>query len=217
MTQARSSVRFARALAALAEYYVRDLSEGVIALYWQGLSKYPVEDIEAAIMRHLQNPDSGQWMPKIADIVRMIEGTTQSAAALAWAKVMRAVGAVGMHQSIVFDDPVIHLAIDDLGGWPKLCQCRDDELPFLQKRFETNFRAYKTRGDDIPPHPRYLPGLSDGENRITGFPVDPPRLVGDLQKAKQVFSGGSDASRLAVHVSEVPASTLLRLVGKSAA
>lgn len=218
MSQIRPSVRFVNTLAALAEYYRRDLSEGVIALYWQGLSQYSIDEINGAIGRHIQNPDTGQWMPTIADIVRMIEGTTQSAAALAWAKVLRAVGAVGQHQSIVFDDALIHLAIDDLGGWPKLCQVRLEELPFLQKRFETNYRAYKTRGNDIPPHPRYLPGVSEITDSAAGFRSDPPRLVGDLDKAKAVFQGGSDQPRLTVHIGRLaPHMIPLRLMANDAA
>lgn len=212
------ATRFAKALSALAEYYGRELSEGVIALYWQGLHQYPIDDIEAAIGRHLQNPDSGQWMPKIADIVRMIDGTTQSAAALAWAKVMRAIGAVGQWQSVGFDDPVIHLAIDDLGGWPKLCQTTEAELPFTQKRFETNYRAYRQRGNDLPPHPRYLPGVSELQNAAQGFQSDVPRLVGDLERAQLVYRGGSDSPRLPVHIGALsPSVSTLRLVGRDAA
>lgn len=211
------ATRFAKALSALAEYYGRELSEGVIALYWQGLQQYPIDDIESAIGRHLQNPDTGQWMPKIADIVRMIDGTTQSAAAMAWAKVMRAVGSVGQFQSLAFDDALIHLAIDDLGGWPKLCQTAEAELPFLQKRFETNYRAYRQRGSDLPPHPRYLPGVCEMQNAAEGFRSDPPRLVGDLERAQLVYRGGSDAPRLPVHIASVaPAHGALRLVGKDA-
>lgn len=213
-----ATLRFAKALSALAEYYGRELSEGVIALYWQGLQQYPIDEIEAAIGRHLQNPDSGQWMPKIADIVRAIDGTTQSAAALAWAKVMRAVGAVGQWESVGFDDPVIHLTIDDLGGWPKLCQTTESELPFLQKRFETTYRAYRSRGADLPPHPRYLAGVSEMQNAAEGYRADPPRLVGDLEQAQLVYRGGSDAPRLPVHVGVIgPATAALRLVGRDAA
>lgn len=210
------SIRFAVALVALAEYYGRDLSEGVIGLYQQGLQGYDIDAIERAIGAHLQNPDSGQWMPKIADIVRMIEGTTQDAAALAWAKVMRAVGSVGQYQSLAFDDPVIHLVIDDLGGWPGLCQTTEDELPFLAKRFETNYRAYRRRANDIPPHPRYLVGVSEISNGAAGHRSDPPRLVGDQEKAKRVMLGGSSAPRLQIsRFGERASAEVLRLVDRN--
>ena len=213
-----SKLRFGKAIAALAEYYGKELSDGVVTLYWQGLSQYPIDDIEAAIGRHLQNPDTGQWMPKIADIVRMIDGTTLGAAAMAWAKVMRAVGSVGQYQSLAFDDALIHLVIDDLGGWPGICQISEAELPFLQKRFETNYRAYRMRGSDVPPHPRYLVGVSEMQNTTKGYEPEAPRLVGDLDRARAVLSGGSDAQRLPVHVAPLVSGVeRLRLIGRESA
>lgn len=210
-------VRFGKALSALAEYYGKPMPEGVISLYWQGLSRYPVGEIEAAIWRHIQNPDNGQWMPKVADIVRMIDGDSHGAAALAWAKVMRAVGAVGTYQSLAFDDAVINLVIDDLGGWPGICQTAESELPFLQKRFETAYRAYRQRRDDLPPYPRYLVGLCEQSNAARGYRSDPPFLVGDKAKAQAVLTGGSDAPRLPVHVGAVmPSVPALKLVGLDA-
>ncbi len=210
------SFRFAKALVALAEYYGRELSEGVIDLYRQGLQSYDIETIEHAIGAHLQNPDTGQWMPKIADIVRMIEGTTQDAAALAWAKVMRAVGSVGQYQSLAFDDALIHLVVDDLGGWPGICQTSEDELPFLAKRFETNYRAYRRRAGDVPQHPHYLVGVSEMSNSAAGHRSDPPRLVGDPERAKRVMLGGTSAPRLQVSsFGEHAAAEVLRLVERN--
>ena len=46
-------------------------------------------------------------MPKPADIRRVLGGTTADAAALAWAKVIRAVHAVGAYSTVAFDDPFI--------------------------------------------------------------------------------------------------------------
>lgn len=211
-------VRFAKAMSVLAEYYVRELSDGVIGLYWQGLRSYSIDDIERAIARHIQNPDSGQFMPKIADIVRMIDGTTQSASAIAWGKVQRAIGSVGTYSSICFDDPCIHLALGDVGGWVEIGKCSNDELPFLQSRFDKAYRAYRARNGDLPPYPRYLPGISEISNSASGHPIDPPMLVGDKARARAVLSGGSDAPRLPVHVGEVaPTVGALRLVGKASA
>lgn len=198
-----ASLRFAKAFSALAEYYGKDLSDGVIALYWQGLDRYNIEDIEAAIGRHIQNPDSGQWMPKIADIVRMIEGTTQSASAIAWGKVMRAIGSVGTYNSVCFDDPCIHLAISDLGGWVEMGKCSSEELPFLQNRFDKAYRAYKARGQDLPPHQKYLPGICETTNAAAGHKVDPPLFAGSREGARKVYLGGSNAPRLPVHIADM--------------
>lgn len=190
--------RFVSAITVLADYYGKTLSDGSIGLYWQGLQNYGMDQIERAIGLHLQNPDTGAFMPKIADIVKMIDGTTQDAAAMAWAKVMRAVGSVGMYQSLAFDDAIIHLVIDDLCSWSALCQTSEEELPFLAKRFENSYRAYRRRGDDLPPHPRYLVGLSEMANASQGFRSDPPRLVGNPESARRVMLGGTSAPRLQV-------------------
>lgn len=190
--------RFASAISALADYYSKPLSDGSIGLYWQGLQNHDIESIERAIGMHLQNPDSGQWMPKIADLIRMIDGTTQDSAVMAWAKVQQAVGSVGMYQSLAFDDPIIHLVISDLGGWMEICRTLEEELPFLAKRFETNYRAYRRRGHDIPDYPRYLAGVSEMTNHVNGFKSDPPKLVGDPVKAKAVLLGGTDKARLQI-------------------
>lgn len=200
--------RFLKAMTALADYYGKPLSEGGLALYWQGLQGYEIDHIELAIGLHLKNPDTGQFMPKIADIVRMLEGTTQDAAALAWAKVLRAVGSVGMYQSLAFDDAIIHLVIDDITTWPALCQTTEAELPFLAKRFETSYRAYKRMGEGLPAHPRYLAGLSETANAGQGFDSDPPRLVGDPERAKRVLLNGSSAARLTVTGGNVAAEAM---------
>ena len=211
-------IRFAKALTALSEYYGRDLSGGVLDLYWQGLSQYAIDDVEAAIGRHIQNPDCGQFMPKIADIVRMIDGTTQSASAIAWGKVQRAIGSVGTYSSICFDDPCIHLALSDIGGWIEAGKCSLDELPFLQNRFDKAYRAYRSRGSDLPPYPRHLPGICETTNAAAGYRAEPPTLVGDLTKAKAVLAGGTDKPRLAVHVAEAgPYLPHLKLIGANAA
>lgn len=195
-------VRFAKAMAALADYYGKPLSDGAIGLYWQGLQAYDIAQVERAVRLHVQNPDGGQWMPKIADLVRALEGSGQDAAVLAWAKVLRAVGAVGMHQSLAFDDPSIHLAIDDLGGWPGLCQTPERELPFVARRFEATYRAYRQRGAALPPHPRYLSGLAEIANASQGYASDPPRLVGDPEAAQRVLQAGSDMPRLQVSAAQ---------------
>ncbi len=52
--------RFARAIAALHEYYGKPVSEAVVELYWQALYQYSDEQLETAVMRHIANPDNGQ-------------------------------------------------------------------------------------------------------------------------------------------------------------
>src|ERR1700722_10096887 len=98
--QSTDKKRFATLLAGIADYYGKELSNGVIALYWQGLQAYDIEAVEKALWEHTQNPDAGQFMPKIADITRTMQGRTQDQAAIAWAKVDAAVRRIGSYADV---------------------------------------------------------------------------------------------------------------------
>ncbi|MCL2076328.1 MAG: DUF6475 domain-containing protein [Betaproteobacteria bacterium] len=202
--------RIVKAISGAAEYYGKPLSDGVLMLYLQGLAGYPAADVERAIYAHIQNPDTGQFMPKIADITRAIGGTTQSAAAIAWGKVQQAVAQIGIYRSIAFDDACIHLAIADIGGWQEIGRTPVVELPFLQARFEKSYRAYAARRHDLPPHPGYLVGIFEADNNLRGYPVEPPVLVGNPDRARAVLAAGSNAPRLTITAGQAAAEAIDR-------
>jgi len=188
--------RFSALISALGEYHGKTLSAGVIGLYAQGLlHRYSIETLERAVMTHIDNPDTGQFMPKVADIVRMIDGDTKDAASLAWAKAIGAASSVGAYRSVVFDDPIIHAIVRDIGGWTRLCHTSEDEAPFLERRFRDAYRAYANRGGSAPDYPLVLGGISDTHNGSRGFSSDPPVLIGDKTKAQAVMSGSAGLQR----------------------
>lgn len=56
-----------------AAYYDRKLVAETIGIYWRGLSDLTIDQVRAALNAHAQDPQAGQYMPKIADIRRQIE------------------------------------------------------------------------------------------------------------------------------------------------
>jgi len=71
----------------------------------------------------------------------------------------------------------------DIGGWVTVCRSKVDELQWLQKRFiESYVSAVRMNRE----HPSKLLGEFEVENRIRGYEVAPPVLIGDPMKAKQV-------------------------------
>lgn len=173
----------------------------VLTIWFAALQRYDLAEIRGALSKHVSNPDTGQFPPKPADVVRYIDGSGDSVAALAWMKASRAIGSVGRFQSVVFDDPLIHAAIDGMGGWPRFCDVKVDELPFLQKRFETAYRACKERG--VTEYPRQLTGISEMENRANGYHdrIAPPMLVGEPERCRLVLEqGGGTALRITHNV-----------------
>lgn len=198
--------KFDQMMQAIAAMYGREMTPGVLSLYWQGLRHLDLAAVREALNRHVANPDTGQFMPKIADVNRMIGGTTQDAAVLAWAKVDKAVRMVGTYEDVAFDDPLIHRVISDMGGWVWLGSQSEDEWPFIGRRFEAAYRACKARSE-VPEYPTSLTGISNAQNAQNGFRLNPPKLIGDPKKAEAVLLGGTNKSTLRV----TTASQLLRV------
>lgn len=189
--QATDKKRFLTILTGIADYYGKELSEGVISLYWQGLMQYDLPAVEKALWEHTQNPDNGQFMPKIADITRGLQGRTQDQAALAWSKVDTAVRRVGTYSDVVFDDPIIHRVISDMGGWIKLGTLTEDDWPFTAREFENRYRGYKLRGE-VPEYLPVLVGMANAHNQKEGFRSQPPMLIGNEARARQVMLAGTN-------------------------
>lgn len=189
--------QFSQLLNATADLYGKTMSGMAISLWWNALSQYDLNAVRGGLSRHMQSPDSGQFMPKPADVIRMIGGTTQDGALQAWAKVDAAVRSVGTYQTVAFDDPIIHAVVDDMGGWVALGTKTEHEWPFVAKEFENRYRGYRNRGG-ADEYPRTLIGIAEAQNSQNGIPSQPPVLIGDTGLAKQVLLGGSDCRRIGV-------------------
>ena len=182
---------FCELLDHISEQYGKPLSAGAKMLYWQGLIEFDLSSVKEALGRHLRNPDNGMFMPKIADVVRMLQGTSQDSALIAWAKVDKAVRHVGTGQSVVFDDPIIHRVLQEMGGWLSLGVKTNDEWPFVAKEFENRYRGYKMRNEKFEYVPKMI-GLYDHHNTGNGFKENVPILIGNPEKANQVMLGGTN-------------------------
>ena len=189
--------QFIQMLHNLCEMYGKPrMSDEVAMLHFGALQDYSLEDVRKGFFAALRNPDSGQFMPRPADVIREISGSSDTRAAMAWAKVFEAICRVGHMPSIAFDDAIIHAVIADMGGWVKLALITNDELPFRERDFLRIYRGYI--GRPLGDYPRYLPGMAETDNYAKGYAVEPPLLLGDASKAEQVVLAGSDKPRLAV-------------------
>jgi hypothetical protein len=187
---------FAGALVACANLYGRSLSADAIDLFCRTMARYETDEVLRALELHVLDPDVGQYLPKPADLVRRITGGNGNRAALAWAKVAHAIRTVGIYQSVVFDDPLIHACLAEMGGWIKACELKEDEMPFRARDFERLYLGYRQRGE-TPHYPPKLIGKAEAYNGEKGYEVAPPLLLGDAKVARMVYEGGSDKPRLA--------------------
>lgn len=193
--QAEDFDSFAEVVQGVHSFYGRDASAFALDVWWQALQQYDLVAIRDAFGRHCVNPDSGQYPPKPADVVKMLEGSTLDSAVVAWTKVERAVQHVGTYASVVFDDPLIHVVLDDMGGWTPLGLKHIDEWPFVGKEFQTRYRGYRIRRA-VPKYPSVLIGIIDAQNSQRGFEMQVPTFIGIPVFAKKVMLSGTDQPRL---------------------
>lgn len=182
--------RLATTLTAVAELYGKSMSPAVIALWWQALQRFDFEQVSKAIRAHTENAETGQFMPKPADLIRTLEGTATDRSQLAWGRALEAASGVGAYSDVVFDDPAIHAAIQDLGGWPKFCRAESGELSYLQHRFCESYRAYASRG--VYEYPKRLCGDRSPDEMFRRRGMEPPKpaVIGDVKQARLVYQAG---------------------------
>ncbi|SOD42399.1 DUF6475 domain-containing protein [Nitrosovibrio sp. Nv4] len=183
--------KFHEGISGVMGFYGKGVSTFALDVWWNALKGYDLAAVVDAFNRHLANPDAGQYAPKPADIIRMLQGSTQDSALRAWAKVDKAVRHVGTYADVVFDDPLIHRVIQDMGGWIGFGTKNEDEWPFVAKEFENRYRGFRVRSE-IPEYPAKLMGIATAHNEKQGFKADAPVLIGNELKARQVLNGGTD-------------------------
>ena len=77
-------------------------------------------------------------------------------------------------------------AIENLGGWIRLCGMKEDELPFRRNEFCKLYKGFLIN----PPRefPNKLIGVNEGHNQIEfKDSIAPPVLVGNREKAMLVL------------------------------
>lgn len=178
-------------------FYRQDASKFAIAVWWEACKAMTLDQVRQAMTAHAMDPERGQFAPKPADLVRMTHGTAADRSLIAWGKVLQAMQRAGAYASVVFDDPAIHLAITDMGGWPKVCRSELDELQHVERRFCAAHRAYAARTDT--PWPPKMLGVHEQDNQVAGRELAPPLLIGDERRCREVLARGS-GQRVAIQV-----------------
>lgn len=184
------------------EMYDKRPSDGAIDLAFASLERYEIEDIRRALTAHFNDADNGRFTPKPADIVRHIDGDPQSRSLSAWTKVINAISSCGSWRTVVFDDPIIHCVIDDMGGWIELCGISDQEEPFKRNEFAKRYSGYLSRPPES--YPSRLIGMAEAHNagRFDAF-LEPPALVGDHRKALDVMNSGGERKQMIRSLADV--------------
>ena len=191
MTQADFD-RFDTLMQGVAECYGQNLSAQGIALRFKLLARFDFAEVEKAALSIMATRKYTS-MPTPADFLEHISGgAAEDKAEVEAGKVLAAIGKHGAYASVVFDDAVTQAVIvQAYGGWPKLCaDCGVVESEhWFRKNFAKTWAAYSRQGVQCS---GYLPGIIEITNHSNGFyeHIDPPKLIGDPDKARAVLEAG---------------------------
>jgi hypothetical protein len=165
---------FSKALVLMGEVYEKNITEGLLEIYFNILQQFSIEQFKSAVVGHLQDKRSGQFFPKPADIIRQIEGDDDNIAMAKWCEVRKAIQRVGYYQSVQFDDPVIMQVIDRMGGWIELCRILTSAVGYKEAEFIKLYKHYNKFPVNAP---ESLPGYHEISNRLNGFEQDIPKPI----------------------------------------
>ncbi|MGV1045540.1 DUF6475 domain-containing protein [Limnohabitans sp.] len=178
-------------LADALSYWRVDLSWFSLSVWQQACEPFTLEQVRKAFTAHATDPQRGMFPPKVADIVRALQGTHGDRSLIAWGKTLEAMSRVGAWRDVVFDDPVIHAVVQDLGGWVKLCRMPSKDIGYVQHRFCQTYQAYASVGH--LDYPAVLAGdcSPGGEYHRYGLPEPEVVHIGKRAQAALVLAGGS--------------------------
>lgn len=57
------------------EYYDKSLSQAKLRMYFEGLRHLSIDQVRFALSAHIQKPEKGTFMPKVADILEQVQDT----------------------------------------------------------------------------------------------------------------------------------------------
>lgn len=196
--------RFVKALAVLCAGMQVPYDEKTERAWLVMLADVPIEEWERISMLAPRKLETfGSKLPPLPKLLALIGRTEVGASTLdddaeeAAGKAIAAAGRFGHYETVAFDDPAIHLAIEGIGGWPTFC--RAETTPFERKVFTRSYVAARRQIE--------REGLGRVPLRLYGeHGVPTGKGVGDFEKIKAWQAKARDEAdrlRLAGHADTV--------------
>lgn len=185
--QEQDKAAFRDMMMAAGEVYGREITKPLLQMYFAALSQCGIDQVQGAMMAHMQNPDSGQFFPKPADLIRHISGTNkqqeaaiEDKASIAWACIERDIRRIGSYGTLKMDDKQALAAVKAIGGWQSLCQTESSKMEWKRKEF---IRMYETfERTPLEALPASLPGRIEMSEKKAQGPISLDRLAFGVAK-----------------------------------
>ena len=127
--------RFTQIMLGMADNFRDEISEEGMAMRFDMLFEYSMEEVEAAAKKILRSRKF-KGMPPIAEFHEALHGSDRTQAIDAWGAVMKQLQG-GMEPL----DPKIKETIRRIGGWDCLTRRTYDELQWDEKRFVEHYES----------------------------------------------------------------------------
>ena len=174
---------------AAGEVYGREVTQPMAAIYFSALANVSIEQVQEAMMAHMQNPDSGQFFPKPADLMKQMTGTTkqqdaaiEDRAAIAWACIERDIRRIGSYGTLKLDDKQALATVKAMGGWQSICQTEISKMEWKRKEFIRMYETFERM--PLEALPSSLPGRVELSEVKQAGPVGLNNLALGLAKWK---------------------------------
>lgn len=174
MTENEQQIRML--VAHVFSFYGKEASKFIADAFYFALSKFDAARVEKVALEHISDPQKGQFMPRPADLIARLEGTSTDRATVAWLKAREAASDVGAYSSVEFDDPLIAGVIDAMGGWPKFCRLEQKDISYAGHEFGKHYEALARVGAGVE-HPKFLRGECDSADVYQKFGLPAPDAV----------------------------------------
>lgn len=167
---------------AAGEVYGREVTQPMAAIYFSALASVSIEQVQEAMMAHMQNPDSGQFFPKPADLIKQMTGTTkqqeaaiEDKAAIAWACIERGIRRIGSYGTLRLEDKQALATVKAMGGWQSICQTETSKMEWKRKEFIRMYEAFERM--PLEALPSSLPGRIEMSEVKQAGPVTLDKLA----------------------------------------
>ena len=158
---------FKALLASVSDMYGKEISAPTLKIWWHTLKRFDFSAVNKALMDYIADPDVGVYMPKPADVVARLEGTSEQAKVITqndanhyWAMIY---GSLHKAEPPEFDDPDVMTAIRQIGGWRSLSMDRLDNMVFRSKSFVNAYLTIKQAARIAQKNPEVVGLMSKGE------------------------------------------------------
>lgn len=179
---------FAEAVTEVLKSYRQEVGKITLRIWWAALEKHDLNIVLNALGAYCASPDKCKFAPKAGDIVGMIEGTATDRQALAGAAFAKVIANSNPYNTVVFDDPAIHYAINVAyhGRWENVSKFDPSEYESQanQRAFEKAYVSYK----EGMSYPARLTGIHEQENALNGYEYGDVEYIGDNKLCLEVES-----------------------------